>query len=127
MCDPTILCLSSINPELTISQTFWNDSRKKLWPYDKENLVQVSFLTSNFWHRFLGTGTRYWQTVFGVVFLVVSSISKNNVFFQKWSMTSSFLLVYPYQIYRLDFTFIREFSSKKRPKETPTNLEWVVL
>ena len=32
------------------------------------------FYTSNFCHGFLGTGTRYGQTVFCIVFLVVSSI-----------------------------------------------------
>ena len=48
---------------------------------------------------FLRTGSRYWQTVFRIVFLVLSNISENKDCFRKWSV-----------MWALNFVHFRHFS-----------------
>ena len=55
------------------------------WIFSKMTIFLRSVFLKrfNFCHKFLRTGTRYWQMVFCNVFLVVSSISEKYWFFSK--------------------------------------------
>ena len=52
-------------------------------------LRSVIFWPVNFCHGFLRTGTRYWQTDFCIVFLMLSSFSEKYRFFRKWPISWS--------------------------------------
>ena len=66
---------------LDISVYTFTTSRRWYSLHSKSLLGQFFFNWCNFCQSFLETGNRYWQTVFGIVFLMVSSISENYAFF----------------------------------------------